>query len=190
MARPSTTREPSRRGKRLRKEGGVVHGPLKALWAPWRLESVLAPKAERCIFCQFPSEDRDRENLVLGRSARSFVMLNKFPYNSGHLMVIPRRHVSDLTALADDEFADLHELLKTSVAVVAKAYRPEGFNVGMNLGRVAGAGIDDHLHYHVVPRWNGDCSFMPVLSETKVMVEHLQSSFDRLRRCFDEALGR
>jgi len=149
------------------------------------MEFINAPKPEGCIFCRFPAETSDRENLVLGRSAHAFVILNKYPYNNGHLMVIPRRHVADLSLLPEEEFQDLHRLLRASVQQLAAAYQPQGFNLGMNLGRVAGAGIADHLHYHVVPRWGGDTNFMPVLAETKVMIEHLGSSYDRLRVLFD-----
>jgi len=161
---------------------------VQTLWAPWRMEFIKADKPQGCIFCVFPAEERDRENLILARTAHSFVMLNRFPYNNGHLMVIPRRHGGDLTALPQDEFIDLHRLLCTSVEVLREAYGPEGFNVGMNLGKVAGAGIAEHVHYHIVPRWGGDSNFMPVLAETKVMVEHLTSSFDRLKPGFEKRL--
>lgn len=162
---------------------------MQTLWAPWRMDYILGEQPPGCIFCRFPAEPNDRENLVLGRTAHSFVMLNRFPYNNGHLMVIPRRHADDFAALPDDEFDDLQRLLRRSVGVLAGLLRPEGFNVGMNLGRIAGAGIADHLHHHVVPRWGGDTNFMPVLAETKVMVDHLANSFDRLRPAFDAALG-
>ncbi|MGC4114317.1 MAG: HIT domain-containing protein [Myxococcales bacterium] len=162
--------------------------PMQTLWAPWRMEYIKQEKPTGCIFCLFPAEANDRENLVLGRSAHAFAMLNKFPYNSGHLMVIPRRHVSDLNALPEEEFADLQKLLRAAVGILMDVYKPEGMNVGMNLGRIAGAGIDQHLHWHAVPRWGGDTNFMPVIGETKVMVEHLQGAFDRLRPRFD-ALG-
>src|SRR5712692_2983926 len=110
---------------------------MQELWAPWRLEFVKQEKPQGCIFCLFPADTKDAENLVLGRSAKSFVMLNKFPYNNGHLMVIPRRHTADLAGLPEDEFSDLHRLLQTSVGVLNEAYRPTGMNVGMNLGRSA-----------------------------------------------------
>lgn len=159
--------------------------PMQTLWAPWRMEYINQEKPTGCIFCLFPAESKDRENLVLGRSAHAFAMLNKFPYNSGHLMVIPRRHVSDLSMLPEEEFADLQGLLRSAVGVLLDVYKPEGMNVGMNLGRIAGAGIDQHLHWHCVPRWGGDTNFMPVIGETKVMVEHLQGAFERLRPKFD-----
>ena len=156
------------------------------------MEFVLREKPEGCIFCLFPAATgagSDRKNLILGRTERSFAILNRFPYNNGHLMVIPRRHTADFTSLTSDELGDLHGLLKLSVELVGQAYRPEGLNLGMNLGRSAGAGIADHLHYHVVPRWGGDTNFMPVLSQTKVMVEHLDDSYLKLRALFDARLA-
>jgi ATP adenylyltransferase len=165
---------------------------MDALWAPWRMEFIQAEQPKGCIFCVFPAEaglEADRRNLVLGRSAHAFAILNKFPYNNGHLMVVPRRHTADFTALPEDEFHDLHRLLKLAVEVVREAYAPHGYNLGMNLGRVAGAGIADHLHYHIVPRWGGDTNFMPVLSETKVMIEHLTQGWERMRGLFDQRLG-
>ena len=159
----------------------------KPLWAPWRMEFIQAEKPSACIFCTFPAEvgeEADRRNLIVHRSSRSFTILNRFPYNNGHVMVVPRAHVSRLEDLSPDEFADLQAELRLAVGVVRSAYRPEGMNVGMNLGKVAGAGIEDHLHWHIVPRWGGDTNFMPVLSGTKVMVEHLASSWTRLRDAF------
>jgi ATP adenylyltransferase len=157
------------------------------------MEFILAPKAEGCIFCRFPAEDgqaNDRKNLVVHRSARSFTVLNRYPYNSGHVMVIPRLHVAQLEELSPDAFSDLHEELRQAVCVIREVYRPDGLNVGMNLGRVAGAGIADHLHYHVVPRWGGDTNFMPVLSETRVIVEHLDAAWSRISQGFERRGGR
>ncbi len=168
---------------------------MDVLWAPWRMELIQSEKSgapQGCIFCDLPAQEgagNDRQNLILGRSARSFAILNRFPYNSGHLMVIPRRHTADFASLDAPESADLHQLLQTSLGLLAQTYQPQGFNIGMNLGRCAGAGIADHLHYHVVPRWNGDTNFMPVLGETKVIIEHLLAAYDRLRPAFDRALG-
>ena len=158
---------------------------MQTLWAPWRMEYINQEKPQECIFCTFPTLENDRDNLLLGRSAHSFAMLNRFPYNNGHLMVIPRRHVAQLSALSAEEYADLQALLREAVAILGEEYKPEGMNVGMNLGRVAGAGIDQHLHWHAVPRWGGDTNFMPVIGETKVMVDHLLGSFERLRPRFD-----
>ncbi len=165
---------------------------MDVLWAPWRMEFILGAKPEGCIFCTLPSEsgaEADRKNLLLGRSRLSFAILNRFPYNSGHLMVIPRRHTDDFASLLPEESQDLHRLLQFSVSALKETYRPDGYNIGINLGRGAGAGIADHLHYHVVPRWVGDTNFMPVVSETKVMVEHLEQSYHKLRAEFDRLLG-
>jgi ATP adenylyltransferase len=160
---------------------------VKQLWAPWRAELIEAEKPEGCIFCRFMAEqgdEADRRNLILVRTAQSFAMLNRYPYNNGHLMVVPRRHGGDLSALTAEETADLNQLLERSVSAVARAYHPQGFNIGMNLGAVAGAGIADHLHYHLVPRWSGDTNFMPILADTKVMIEHLDTSYQKLHASF------
>jgi ATP adenylyltransferase len=149
---------------------------------------IEAPKPAGCIFCDFPAEhgeDNDRKNLIVHRSDGAFTVLNRYPYNSGHVMVIPRAHVARLEDLSPEEFAALHEELRRTTATIRAVYRPEGMNVGMNLGRIAGAGIADHLHYHVVPRWGGDTNFMPVLSDTRVMVEHLDGTWQRIRKGFD-----
>jgi ATP adenylyltransferase len=146
-----------------------------------------------CIFCDLPRAPAppgerarvDRDNLILGRTQHTFTILNKFPYNNGHLMVVPRRHSGDLQELTQDESLELVEMLRVALRLVQECYRPHGVNVGMNLGPVAGAGIADHLHWHAVPRWNGDTNFMPVLGEAKVMIEHLHASWARLRPLFD-----
>jgi ATP adenylyltransferase len=159
----------------------------KPLWAPWRMEFIEAEKPEGCIFCLFPAregEAADRENLIVHRTARAFTILNRFPYNNGHVMVVPRAHVARLEDLDPEDFADLQSELRRAIGVVRAAYRPEGMNVGMNLGKVAGAGIADHLHWHVVPRWGGDTNFMPVLADTKVMIESLDASWTRIRAGF------
>jgi ATP adenylyltransferase len=160
---------------------------VNVLWAPWRVELIEAKKPEGCIFCSFIAEhgdEADRRNLILVRTALSFAILNRYPYNNGHLMVVPQRHGGDLTALTPAETADLDQLLQRSLRALDATYHPQGYNIGMNLGTVAGAGIADHLHHHVVPRWNGDTNFMPVLADTKVMIEHLEVSYDKLKAGF------
>jgi ATP adenylyltransferase len=161
----------------------------KPLWAPWRMEFIRAEKPKGCIFCEFPAAppSQDRANLVVHRSTHAFTCLNRYPYNSGHLMVIPRSHVSDLGALAAEAHADLQDELRRAVAVVRKVYAPEGMNVGMNLGKAAGAGIADHLHWHVVPRWVGDNNFMPVMADQRVVVEALDEAWARLSAGFAAA---
>jgi ATP adenylyltransferase len=158
----------------------------KPLWAPWRMEFIRAERPDGCIFCDFPAQDvtRDRENLIVHRSSRSFTILNRFPYNAGHLMVIPRAHVADFARLEREELADLHDELRRAIEVLKRVAQPEGLNVGMNLGKVAGAGIVDHMHYHVVPRWAGDNNFMPVLADVRVVVEHLDATWERVRAGF------
>jgi ATP adenylyltransferase len=162
---------------------------MERLWAPWRMQFVEkgGTKETGCIFCRYPAEDgeADRGNLVLGRTASSFVMLNKYPYTSGHLMVIPRRHTALLEELTADELADLSRLLQRAIEHMKTAYKPDGINVGMNLGAAAGAGIADHLHWHAVPRWSGDTNFMPVVGEVRVMIEDLDKTWGRLRPLFD-----
>ncbi len=161
----------------------------KPLWAPWRMEFIRAEKPKGCIFCEFPAAppSQDRANLVVHRSTHAFTCLNRYPYNSGHLMVIPRSHVSDLGALAAEAHADLQDELRRAVAVVKRVYAPDGMNVGMNLGRAAGAGIADHLHWHVVPRWVGDNNFMPVIADQRVVPEALDDAWVKLHAGFQAA---
>jgi ATP adenylyltransferase len=150
------------------------------------MEFIRAPKPEGCIFCDYPAQApaNDRENLIVHRSERSFTILNRFPYNAGHLMVIPRAHVADFARLERDELIDLHDELRRAVEVLQRVASPDGLNVGMNLGRSAGAGILDHMHYHVVPRWAGDNNFMPVLADVRVIVEHLDETWERIQAGF------
>ena len=152
----------------------------KPLWAPWRLEYVGSADEERgCVFCR-AAEGDDEERLVVRRGEHAFVLLNKFPYASGHLMVAPFRHGSAFDELADDEALEVHALAGRAMAALRAIYKPDGLNLGWNLGRVAGAGIVDHAHLHVVPRWSGDTNFMPVLADVKVMPEHLLETRRRL----------
>jgi ATP adenylyltransferase len=157
---------------------------VERLWAPWRMEyigSAREGKDEGCLFCEKPKEGDDEKALILARTDLSFAMLNAYPYNSGHLMVAPFRHVGDLEEVKDDESLDMQQLLQRCINALKEAMQPEGFNIGMNLGVVAGAGIPDHLHWHVVPRWTGDTNFMPVVGQTKVLPELLGRSYDSLR---------
>lgn len=159
---------------------------MDQLWAPWRMDLIAKGSGrDGCIFCVLPREASDRENLVLGRTEHAFAILNRFPYNNGHLMIVPRRHEKELSALPAGENNELAELLRVAVRLLGEAYKAQGYNIGMNLGPVAGAGIADHLHWHVVPRWQGDTNFMPVLGDTKVMIEHLHASWERLRPLFE-----
>ena len=150
------------------------------MWAPWRLEYIKrADEQPGCIFCTAAAGD-DEELLVVHRGERAFVLLNKFPYSSGHLMVAPVRHVGEFRELDGAEATEIHALTATALAVLADVYAPHGYNVGWNLGHVAGGSVADHLHEHVVPRWGGDTNFMPVLADVKVMPEHLLETRRRL----------
>lgn len=158
---------------------------MKQLWAPWRMEFLKGPNPEGgCVFCAVLKQSADRDNLILHRGRKTFVILNKYPYSNGHLMVIPNEHTSDFTALDPETLQEMHVLAQHGLNALKEAYGPGGFNLGMNLGTAAGAGIKDHLHLHVVPRWVGDTNFLPVLAETKSMPQHLMESFDQLRPYF------
>ncbi len=159
----------------------------KPLWARWRMEYILSQKPQSCIFCDFPAapEAEDRKNLVVHRSPRAFTCLNRYPYISGHVMVIPRAHVSDPGALERSDFHDLEDELRRAMSVLQATYRPDGLNVGMNIGRAAGSGIDDHIHWHVVPRWVGDNNYMPVVADQRVIVEALDATWEKLRAGFE-----
>lgn len=150
------------------------------LWAPWRLEYIKrADELDGCVFCLAAAGD-DEEALVVHRGEHAFVLLNRFPYSSGHLMVAPYRHLGEFGALSDEEALESHRLAEQGMAALAETYAPQGYNVGWNLGRIAGAGIVDHVHLHVVPRWAGDTNFMPVLADVKVLPEHLRETRSRL----------
>lgn len=163
---------------------------MKVIWAPWRMVYIRkARKPAGCIFCSKARERRDAANLLLHRGLHGFVMMNLFPYNSGHLMVAPYAHVKSLESLSADGALDLIRLTNLSLRALRAEIRPEGFNVGMNLGRVSGAGIEAHVHLHIVPRWNGDTNFMPLFSETRVIPEHLRETYRKLRARFREAIA-
>ncbi|MDR7492000.1 MAG: HIT domain-containing protein [Armatimonadota bacterium] len=159
--------------------------PVDVLWAPWRGTYVRAPRAETCFLCEAAvAPEGDAARFVVWRSRRTFVVLNTFPYNTGHLMVAPYRHVGEVEALDGEEQADLMAALGASIAALRRALHPDGFNVGLNLGRVAGAGLEGHLHVHVVPRWQGDTNFLPVLGAVKVVPDHLEVTYRQLRATF------
>ena len=155
---------------------------MKVAWAPWRMTYIERGRPERCIFCV---HDEGREDLVLAADETMVAMLNMFPYNNGHLMVAPREHVARLGDLAPDMYVALMDALLGSIDIIERVFEPQGVNVGINIGAPAGAGIEDHLHWHVVPRWNGDTNYMPVIAEVKVLPQHLRESYDRLRPHFD-----
>jgi ATP adenylyltransferase len=152
---------------------------VENLWAPWRLEYLEHTDQAGCIFCG-ALEANDEEGFVLHRGREAFALLNRFPYASGHLMVAPYRHVGEFSELGDGEALEVHRIASQGMTALSQLYGPEGFNLGWNLGRVAGAGVVDHVHLHVVPRWSGDTNFMPVLADVKVIPEHLADSRRRL----------
>ena len=158
----------------------------KSLWAPWRLEYIQqADETPGCVFCAEAAGDvPDDESLLVRRGRHALVVANKFPYSSGHLLVAPLRHVAALADLTADEAIEIHRLSVAALDALGATYEPDGFNLGWNLGRVAGAGIVDHVHLHVVPRWSGDTNFMPVLADVKVLPEHLLATRDRLRQAW------
>lgn len=153
---------------------------MERLWAPWRIQYVRAPKTNECIFCTKPKEMQDSKNLILMRGARAFVIMNAYPYNPGHLMVAPYRHVGEFDRLSEGELIDVMRYVQLSMRLLKRVMSPHGFNIGVNQGKIAGAGIADHVHVHIVPRWTGDTNFMPVLADTKVVVEEIRSTYSKL----------
>jgi ATP adenylyltransferase len=159
------------------------------LWAPWRLDYIKGPKPDRCIFCAAVESDRDSEHYVLFRGEQCCVMLNAYPYNNGHLMVSPNDHLASLEELPEQTLGELTDLTRRSLGVLREAYSPEGFNIGINQGKASGAGFDDHLHQHVVPRWGGDTNFMPVIGDVRVLPQSLADSYELLSGLFREGAG-
>jgi ATP adenylyltransferase len=153
------------------------------LWAPWRLQYIRGEKSDECIFCTKPALD-DESALIVRRGDRCFVMLNAYPYTSGHVMVAPYDHTADLAALDEETALELMTLMQESISAIRAAYTPDGFNLGANLGTVAGAGIADHVHFHVVPRWEGDTNFMSVIGEVRVLPESLEDTQRTLKEAF------
>ena len=156
------------------------------MWAPWRMEYIQSDKSGECIFCTVPAAGEDADKKILFRGEHCFVILNIYPYSNGHLMVTPYRHLPCLSQLNDAEVQESGKLLQKSIAILREVYHPDGFNVGYNIGKSGGAGFDEHLHAHIVPRWMGDTNFMPVLAETKVQPEHIEASFQRLSPHFQK----
>ena len=162
---------------------------MRILWAPWRMAYVKnASKTKTCIFCE-ALRMSDEEALVVFRSEHTIIMLNKFPYNTAHVMIAPKRHVPRPDLLTDEEALDMHKALSITLRAIDYEYAPQGYNIGLNLGKVAGAGIESHMHIHVVPRWSGDTNYMPVSANTKVIPEDLLVTFTRLKKAFSEVLS-
>jgi ATP adenylyltransferase len=165
---------------------------LERLWAPWRLAYISTPKrpdAGECFICDGVKSDDDRSNLLVLRTPMSVVLLNHFPYNNGHLLVAPRSHKGILGDLDGPELLEVMESVRRMIPILNAVMRPDGYNIGLNLGASAGAGLVGHLHWHIVPRWNGDTNFMPVLADTKVLAQALDSLYDLLRAQLQNAAG-
>lgn len=157
---------------------------MDKIWAPWRSGYITSIDSMKgCIFCSKPKVKKDKANHIVLRGRHSFSILNIYPYNNGHMMVVPYRHVDDIFKLDGDELLDLIKLLKETKELLSRVMRPDGYNVGINIGRAAGAGLKDHAHIHIVPRWVGDANFMPVVSSSKVISESLDALYDRLKKC-------
>lgn len=154
---------------------------MEHLWAPWRMEYILSSKSEGCIFCDKSAEDQDEANYILLRGECNFVILNSWPYNPGHLMVAPYRHAADLEDLSNEGLWEHSDMVRRCVQGLKRALHPEGFNIGINIGTVAGAGVIGHIHTHIVPRWGGDVNFMSVISDTRVLPEALASTYHKLK---------
>lgn len=157
---------------------------MQRLWAPWRIEYIKRPKEKSCFFCKYSQEDNDRKNLILHRGQNAFVLMNYYPYNNGHLMIAPYRHTAELDDLDDATKLEMINLVSHCQHALTDYLHAHGFNIGINSGRVAGAGIKDHLHIHVVPRWDGDTNFMPVSGHTKVISQGLEDTWATLRQYF------
>jgi ATP adenylyltransferase len=155
---------------------------MERLWAPWRMQYIQAidKQEDGCIFCTKPKQDTDRDNLILWRGEHCFVIMNRYPYSNGHLLIVPYQHTSHIEDIDDTISSELWKTMARCVAILGKKFKAEGFNIGLNLGRLAGAGIDQHVHLHIVPRWNGDTNFMPVVADTRVISQGLLDAYDAL----------
>jgi len=166
---------------------------MDRLWAPWRSKYIESfsnenpDEKKECLFCEKAASTEDEKNLVLYRGKHCYIIMNLFPYNSGHIMVVPYKHTPNFSDLSDDEMGDVMRLIKRGISALEIALKPHGFNIGANLGKVSGAGIADHIHFHIVPRWNGDTNFMPVISETKVISEFLSDTYRKIKDALSSA---
>ncbi len=159
---------------------------MKHLWAPWRMQYVQMKKGKGCILCEKPGQEQENDamNYILYRGGKNFVIMNSYPYSPGHLMVVPYRHVASLDELTDEELHEHFDMVSRSIKILRQAFNSDGFNLGMNIGKVAGAGIEGHIHTHIVPRWQGDTNFMPVISDVKVVSEALAETYQKLKGKF------
>ncbi len=154
---------------------------MEHIWAPWRMGYIQSEKPAGCVLCEAPARHKDTECYILFRGEKNFVMMNSYPYNLGHLMVVPYRHIASLEGLTDEERHEHIDIVSRSLGVLRRVFGPAGFNLGTNIGRIAGAGIEDHIHTHVVPRWQGDTNFMPVISDVRVIPEALAETYRKLK---------
>ena len=157
---------------------------MEQIWAPWRIEYIQMEKAAGCVLCDKPGQNSDAQNYILYRGDKNFIIMNSYPYNPGHLMVSPYRHIASLEQLTDEERHEHFEIVSRSIKILRQVFNPSGFNIGINIGKVAGAGIDDHFHTHIVPRWQGDNNFMPVISDVRVLPEALAETYEKLKDKF------
>ncbi len=167
---------------------------MEKLWSPWRSKYIETFKSEsdsdKCIFCQMVNLDpADNNNLLVDKGTYTFTVLNLYPYNNGHLMIVPKRHTGDFTSLSKDEYSEAMEKLQLAQKALTKVLNPHGFNIGANIGKVAGAGVEDHVHFHIVPRWNGDSNFMPVIGDVKVISQDLADTKTKLLKIYSELLN-
>ncbi len=162
---------------------------MKNLWAPWRIDYILGKKEPYCIFCPEGNGHSDEERLILYRGKKIMVVMNKYPYNNGHLLVAPWKHVSNIVDLDEEEMLDIMICIQHCVKILKKTMRPDGFNVGLNLGAAAGAGIEEHLHFHVVPRWNGDTNFLAAIADIRCIPEHLRQTYKKLKPFFQKEVA-
>ncbi len=154
---------------------------MEQIWAPWRIEYIEMEKPEGCILCDKPKENNDVLNYILYRGDKNFIIMNRYPYNPGHLMIAPYRHIANLEELSDEELHEHYQIVSRSLRVLRQVFNPGGFNIGVNMGKAAGAGIEEHVHTHIVPRWQGDTSFMPVISDARVIPEALAETYKKLK---------
>jgi ATP adenylyltransferase len=159
---------------------------MKNLYSPWRINYILQEKKDGCIFCQKPKANDDKTHLILKRGKYTYIVMNLYPYNNAHLMVVPYRHIAELSELNDAELLEMSKMVQLSEKVLKRVYKPDGFNIGMNLGEVAGAGVAGHLHIHIVPRWLGDTNFISTIGKTRVIPERMEDTYNKLKNEFSK----
>ncbi len=157
---------------------------MERIWAPWRIQYITGEKPKHCILCEEPKQDRDEQNYILYRGRMSYIIMNSYPYNPGHLMVAPYQHIASLEAIDDEALAEHWRMVRLAVRVLREAYNPSGFNIGINMGKAAGAGIEGHIHTHIVPRWTGDTNYVQVLADVKVIPQALADTYRTLKDRF------